>query len=185
MLCLQQVRVVQRNLVYAVGMPLGLCREEVSSTAAARSGFQACSSIASMHSLLWQGHQGPPLHVVKPVVEAAGGAWSPEAPPAVAASAVAVAHTPPCTGAGRPQPFWGVWAHQEGMIKIRTTALPDRAPGTARLGHARPCSRRHDPSVLPPALRVLPRCVLRRCRSTAARRSTQQQPRTARLAVRM
>lgn len=30
--CLQQVRVVQRNLVYAVGMPLSMCREEVSST---------------------------------------------------------------------------------------------------------------------------------------------------------
>lgn len=27
--CLQQMRVVQRNLVYAVGLPLSLCREEV------------------------------------------------------------------------------------------------------------------------------------------------------------
>jgi hypothetical protein len=29
-LIVQQVRVVQRNLVYAVGMPLSICREEVS-----------------------------------------------------------------------------------------------------------------------------------------------------------
>lgn len=29
---LQQVRVVQRNLVYVVGLPLGICREEVSSS---------------------------------------------------------------------------------------------------------------------------------------------------------